>query len=77
MSKQFNDIHYEAARIIAGGTKLCSHNKLLSDLEWDSLPERHTKHKLVIFYKIINNLTPPYLHDFVPSLIQEANQKVL
>ena len=71
MLKQLDDIHYEAARNITGGTKLCSHDKLLSDLGWDSL--RRTKHKLVIFYKIINNLTPPYLQDFVPPLVQEAN----
>ena len=71
--KQLDDIHYEAARIITGGTKLCSHDKLLSDLGWDTLQERRTKHKLVIFYKILNNLTPPYLQDFVPPLVQEAN----
>ena len=28
---------------------------------------------MVIFYKILNNLTPPYLQDFVPPLVQEAN----
>ena len=37
--------------------KLCSLEKLLADLEWDSLQERRTKHKFVIFYKIINNLS--------------------
>ena len=73
VKKQLDDIHYEAARIITGGTKLCSHDKLLSDLGWDTLQERRTKHKLVIFYKILNNLTPPYLQDFVPPLVQEAN----
>ena len=66
-------IHYEAARIITGGTKLCSHDKLLFDLGWDSLQERRTKHKLVIFYKILKNLTPPYPQDFVPPLVQEAS----
>ena len=73
VKKQLDDIHYEAARIITGGKKLCSHDKLLSDLGWDTLQERRTKHKLVIFYKILNNLTPPYLQDFVPPLVQEAN----
>ena len=55
--RQLDSIHHEAARIITGGTKLCSLEKLLADLGWDSLQERRTKHKLVIFYKIINNLT--------------------
>ena len=71
--KQLDDIHYEAARFITGGTKLCSHDKIISDLGWDSLQERRTKHKMVIFYKILNNLTPPYLQDFVPPLVQEVN----
>ena len=35
--------------------------------------KRRTKHKLGIFYKILNNLSPPYLQDFVPQLVQEAN----
>ena len=73
VKKQLDDIHYEAARIITGSTKLCSHDKLLSDLGWDSLQERRTKHKLVIFNKFLNNLTPPYLQDFVPPFVQEAN----
>ena len=73
VKKQLDDIHYEAATIITGGTKICSHDKLLSDPWWDSLQERRTKHKLVIFYKILNNLTPPYLQDFMSLLVQEAN----
>ena len=66
----YNNIHYEAARIITGGTKLCSHDKLLSDLGRDTLQERRTKHKLVIFYKILNNLTPPYLQDLCHHLFK-------
>ena len=37
------------------------------------MQERRTKHKLVIFYKIINNLTPNYLQEFVPPLVQDGN----
>ena len=73
LKKQLEYMHYKAARIITWGTKLCSHDKLFLKLGWDSLPERHTKHKLVIFYKIFNKLTPPYLQDFVPPLVREAN----
>ena len=71
--RQLDSIHHEAARIITGGIKLCSLEKLLADLGWDSLQERRTKHKLVIFYKIINNLTPNYLQEFVPPLVQDGN----
>ena len=69
--KQLDLIHHEAARIITGGTKLCSIQKLLSELGWETLQERRSKHKLVIFYKIINGLTPDYLSDLLPPIVQD------
>ena len=69
--KQLDLIHHEAARIITGGTKLCSIQKLLSELGWETLQERRSKHKLIIFYKIINGLTPDYLSDLLPPIVQD------
>lgn len=69
--KQLESVHNEAARIITGATKLCSIEKLLADLGWETLQDRRTKHKLVIFFKIINNLTPNYLAELLPPLVQE------
>ena len=37
------------------------------------MQERRTKNKLVIFYKIINNLTPNSLQEFVLPLVQDGN----
>ena len=70
--KQLDAIHIEAARTITGATKLCSISLLLSDLGWESLQGRRNKHKLIIFYKIIHGLTPTYLTDILPPLIQET-----
>ncbi|MEW8544385.1 MAG: reverse transcriptase family protein [Candidatus Thiodiazotropha sp.] len=70
--KQLDAIHIEAARIITGATKLCSINKLFIDIGWDSLQNRRNKHKLVIFYKIMNGLAPDYLSDCVPPLVQDT-----
>ena len=70
-NKQLDLIHHEAARIITGGTKLCSIQKLLSELGWETLQERRSKHKLVIFYKIINGLTSDYLSDLLPPIVQD------
>ncbi|MCG7879605.1 MAG: reverse transcriptase family protein, partial [Candidatus Thiodiazotropha endolucinida] len=70
---QLETIHNEAARIVTGATKLCSIQKLLSDLGWETLQERRTKHKLVILYKIFNGLTPDYLSDILPPLVRDAN----
>lgn len=66
-------IHNEAGRIVSGATKLCSIEKLFAELGWETLQERRTKHKLVIFYKIVNGLTPEYLADLLPPLVGENN----
>ena len=55
--KQLQAVHKEAARIITGGTKLCSIN-LLDDLGWESLQAKREKHKQIIFYKMVNGLAP-------------------
>ena len=73
MKKKFDAIHIEAARTITGATKLCSIDKLLSELGLETLQSRRDKHRLVIFYKIMNGLTPDYLRDLVPPLVQEAS----
>ena len=70
--KQLEATHIEAARIITGATKLCSTEKLLSDLGWDSLQNRRNKHKLTILYKILNGLTPEYLQSILPPLVQNT-----
>ena len=77
MKKKLDAIHIEAARTITGATKLCSIDKLLADLGWESLQSRRDKHKLVIFYKTINGLTPEYLRELVPPLVQEASTYAL
>ena len=73
MKKTLDAIHIEAARTITGTTKLCSIDKLLSELGWETVQSRRDKHKLVIFYKIMNGLTPDFLRDLVPPLVQEAS----
>ena len=55
-------MYYEATRIITGGTKLCN-LETSGCSRMGFIAERRTKHKLVIFYKIINNLSPNNLHE--------------
>ena len=71
--KKLDAIHIEADRIFSGATKLCSVEKLLVELGRDSLQNRRNKHKLVIFYKIMHGLSPNYLRDLVPPLVQETS----
>ena len=70
---QLESIHNEAARIVSGATKLCSIQKLLGELGWETLQERRSKHKLIIFFKILNGLTPEYLSDLMPPLVSDTN----
>ena len=74
--KQLEAIHTEAARIIVGATELCSIEKLLSALGWETLQSRHNKHKLVLLYKILYGLVPDHLSELVPPspppLVQET-----
>jgi hypothetical protein len=44
----------EAARIVKGGTKLGSIQKLYEETGWGKLLERREKHKFILLYKIVN-----------------------
>ena len=71
--KLLESVHTEAARIISGATKLCNIERLLADLEWESLQNRRRKHRLLLFYKMVNRLTPDILSNLVPLYTRENN----
>ena len=62
-------IQYEAARIVTGATKLVSLNSLIHETGWETLLGRRKKHKLLMFYKMQNSLSPDYLSSLVPPTI--------
>ena len=59
----------EAARIVTGATKLVSISSLYLETGWEPLASRRKKHKLLVFYNIVNNLFPTYLSFLVPSTV--------
>ena len=59
--KLLDSVHKEAAKIITGATKLCSVDKMLAELGWETLQERSNKQKHVIFYNMLHNEAPTYL----------------
>ena len=67
-------IQIEAARIATKTTKLVSIENLYSEIGWETLESRRKKQKLVLFYKMVNNLTPPYLSTLIPSTITETSR---
>ena len=66
-------IQIEAARIATGTTKLISIENLYSEIGWETLETRRKKQKLVLFYKMINDLTPLYLSTIIPFTITETS----
>ena len=63
---ELEKIQNEAARIVTGTTKLVSIRALNQEIKWNTLKERRRKHKLALFYKMINILSPPYLLSLIP-----------
>ena len=71
---ELDKIQYEAARICTGATKLISLNNLTKEIGWESLRQRRNKHKLILFYKMVNNHSPQYLSDLVPRTVSQQSQ---
>ena len=70
----FELIQLEAARISKGATKLVLVANRYIETDWETLDARRNKHKLVLFYKMFNDLTPPYLSSLVPPLVQNSSR---
>ena len=67
-------IQIEAARIATGATKLISLNNLYKETCWDKLQKRRDDHKLTLFYKMHNNLTPYYISSLIPQQVEAISQ---
>ena len=64
---ELDRIQNEAARIVTGATKLVSLVNLDKEIGWESLHTRRKKHKLILFYKMVYGLSPPYLQELIPE----------
>ena len=71
---ELEKIQHEAARIAIGTTRLISINNLYNEIKWDSLQKRRNDHKLSLFFKIKNNLTPTYLSSLVPESVGQTSR---
>ena len=72
--QEIEKIQIEAARIATGTTKLVPLNALYQETGWVTLEKRRENHKLVMFYKMYNDLTPSYLSSLVPQSINNLSQ---
>ena len=70
--EKLESVQYSAALAITGAWKGTSRDKLYDELGWESLNLRRWSRRLILFYKIVNNLTSDYTRHPIPHL-QESN----
>jgi hypothetical protein len=59
-------VQYEAAKVVTGAVKGTIKSRVLEELAWEDMGTRRLIHKLVLFFKIVNHLTPGYLSVLLP-----------
>ena len=64
-------VQYEAAKIVTGAMKGTSKHRLMQEIGWEDLKTRRAIHKLLLYFKIVNNLCPSYLADLLPLQVSE------
>ena len=65
--EKLESVQYSAALAITGTRRGTSRDKLYTELGWESLNDRRWSRRLTLFYKIMNNFTPLYTKEPVPS----------
>ena len=57
VSDLLESVQYESAKVVTGAMRGTGRQRLLEELAWEDLKTRRSIHKLVLFFKIVNNLT--------------------
>ena len=65
--EKLESVQYSAARAVTGIRKGTSREKLYIELGWESLSSRRWSRRLILFYKIMNNLLPLYTKESTPQ----------
>ena len=66
--EKLQQIQYSAALASTGAWRGTSREKLYDELGWESLNLRRWSRRLILFYKILNNITPDYTRCPIPQL---------
>ncbi len=73
LSQRLEAIQFDAARTCTGAFLSTNRNSLLDELGWNTLAERRKNHKLILYYKIANGLTPQYLQELLPPRVADVS----
>ena len=74
---EWDKIQLEAASIVTGTIKLVSSLTLYRELGCKILGFRRQKHRLILFYKMINGLGLDHLDQLIPSQVSHASSYIL
>ena len=66
LMEKLESVQYSAALAVTGTWRGTSREKLYAELGWESLSSRRWSRRLILFYKIMNNLTPLYTKESIP-----------
>ena len=67
------EIQLDAIRTIIGSVRGTSHELLYRESVFVRLQERRKRHKLILYFKYVNNLLPDHLNEKFPRLVSETN----
>ena len=70
LMEKLESVQYSAALAVTGTWRGTSREKLYAELGWEALCFRRWNRRLTPFYKILNNLTPLYTKEPIPTLHQ-------
>ena len=72
-NEQLDKLQRKASLLCTGAFRITSNEKLLKELGWPKLKNRRASHRLVLFYKILNDLTPQYLKQLCNLIPHNTN----
>ena len=73
LSDELESLHLDAIRTIIGAVRGTSHIKLYTESGFVTLKERRRRHKLVMYFKMVNGLVPNYIREHLPPLVASIN----
>ena len=73
LSIKLEEIQLDALRTISGSVRGTSHVKLYQETGFVALKERRKRHKMLLFFKFVNNMLPEHINRKFPNLISETN----
>ena len=66
-------VNKRAGCIISGAIRGTSSSVLFEESSWVSMETRRKHHRMYAFHKIVFNLSPPYLRNYIPSYVRDIS----